>query len=309
VDDRILGQYRLVAPVASDAFSKSYLARRLKHGVNQAWAVVRCVNPDVIGDEDQVSFLFEDVELATFVVHPNIAEVLDVATDECWFAQEYVHGERLAEIMEFDAVDSERTELSVACRVIADAADGAHAAHELRNKDGAKLEMVHRAISPETIIVTYEGITKITDLGTARLQSVAASSNPRDLAYLAPEQARGDAVDRRTDVFALGVLLWELTTGRRRLKADDPDALSKVLEKRLQSPTTMIRDYPTELENVVMKAVALDPKERFSTAEELSAELQPFACAALDQVGARVRALLGDRMRARETLLRNFADA
>src|SRR6202142_2134803 len=167
----------------------------------------------------------------------------------------------------------------IACRVIADAAEGLHAAHELLGKNGEKLNLIHRDVTPHNLFVTYEGNTKVVDFGIAkfssRMSSTRAGTLKGKLAYMSPEQVHGEQIDRRTDIFALGVVLWELTTGQRLFRSEsDLDTLAKGQECNIPPPRTMVRGYPLDLEKILMQALAKNRNERFSTARELSRALQ-----------------------------------
>src|SRR5271155_2667596 len=178
----------------------------------------------------------------------------------------------------------------IACRVIAEAADGLHAAHELQGKDGEKLNLIHRDVTPHNLFVTYEGVTKVVDFGIAkfadRMASTQAGTLKGKLAYMSPEQVGGEAIDRRTDIFALGVVLWELTTGQRLFRMDsDLDTLAKVQECNIAKPSSIIRGYPIDLEKIVMKALAKNRGERFKTAREFSRALQSLLASLLMRRG------------------------
>ncbi len=139
----------------------------------------------------------------------------------------------------------------IACRVIADAAEGLHSAHELAGKNGEKLGLVHRDVTPHNLFLTYDGCTKVVDFGIAkfasRIADTRAGTLKGKLAYMSPEQVAGEPLDRRTDIFALGVVLWELTTGQRLFRMEsDLDTLAKVQECTVPRPSTVVRGYPIE---------------------------------------------------------------
>jgi serine/threonine-protein kinase len=206
----------------------------------------------------------------------------------------------------------------LAARLIADAAEGLHAAHELRGKNGEPLNLVHRDVTPHNLFLTYEGMVKVVDFGIAkvsgRLSSTRAGTLKGKLAYMSPEQVRGAAIDRRTDIFALGVVLWELTTGHRLFRMEsDLDTLEKVQSCIVPPPSSLRPDYPAELESIVMHALQKRPESRYQTARELSRALQRYlmSCGSFigpEEVSAYVTQLFGDRIRKREEHLRWAAE-
>ena len=178
--------------------------------------------------------------------------------DTYWIAMEYLHGEPLREIMRaVEEGGAPTMGAHLAAKVISDAAEGLHAAHELRDKDGKLLNLVHRDVTPHNLFLTYDGAVKVVDFGiakvTGRLSTTRAGTLKGKLAYMSPEQVQGISIDRRTDIFALGVVLWELTTGRRLFRMDsDLETLERVQSCVVPPPSSIIDNYPVELESIVM---------------------------------------------------------
>jgi eukaryotic-like serine/threonine-protein kinase len=184
-----------------------------------------------------------------------------------------------------------RMDFTIASKIIADAAEGLHSAHDLRDKNGELLGLVHRDVTPHNLFVTYEGTTKVVDFGIAkvadRLSSTRAGTLKGKLAYMSPEQVRAKEVDRGTDIFALGVVLWELTTGNRLFRREsDLETLEKVQACIVPPPSHFVPDYPVELESIVMKALAKDRRARFQTARDMSRALQKYVIRSGTFVGA-----------------------
>ncbi|RLB46725.1 MAG: hypothetical protein DRI90_27085 [Deltaproteobacteria bacterium] len=188
-----------------------------------------------------------------------------------------------------------------------------HGAHELRGRNGQLLSLVHRDVTPHNLFITYDGYTKVVDFGIAkvvdRLASTRAGTLKGKLAYMSPEQVRGQEVDRQTDIFALGVVLWELTTNQRLFRMDtDLDTLEKVQACVVPLPSTIVPTYPNELEQVVMKALSQRKEDRFNTAREFSRALQRFLLkegifVGPEDVGDYVQVIFGERVRKRERYL------
>ena len=181
-------------------------------------------------------------------------------------------------------------------------------------KDGEKLNLIHRDVTPHNLFVTYEGVTKVVDFGIAKFQDRMASTQAGilkgKLAYMSPEQVAGETIDRRTDIFALGVVLWEMTTGQRLFRMDsDLDTLARVQECNIPPPSSIVRGYPLDLEKVLMQALAKNRNARFQTAREFSRALQSLLSrrglfVASDEVAAYMSSIFGDRIAKREEHLR-----
>lgn len=298
-----------------------HLARMDGPGGFQKWVAIKRIHPNLVEDDQFVDMFLDEARIAAGINHANVAQVFDLGKDEgtYWIAMEYLHGEPLRELMRRCEERNQLISVDVAARICADAAEGLHAAHELRGKNGQLLGLVHRDVTPHNLFVTYEGYTKVVDFGIAkvadRLSETRAGTLKGKLAYMSPEQVRGqDDVDRTTDVFALGVVLWELTTGHRLFRMDtDLDTLEKVQACVVPPPSTIVPGYPIELESVVMKALAKKKPERYQTARELSRALQLYlqhrgVLIGPEEISAFVRELFADRIGAREAHLAWAAD-
>jgi serine/threonine-protein kinase len=191
---------------------------------------------------------------------------------------EYVEGETLSSLLRRLATLKDRLPYHLAAHVIAEACAGLHAAHELTDEHGSPLEIVHRDVSPQNIMIRYDGRIKILDFGIAkavgRETQTTSGVMKGKFAYMAPEQCRGDPVDRRSDIFALGVLLFESTTGRRLFaRANEAATLRAVLLEPMARPTDVIPDYPADLEAICLRALAPEPENRYATAADMRRDL------------------------------------
>ncbi len=316
-----LGRYRVVEEIGIGGMATVHLARMDGPGGFQKWVAIKRIHPNLVEDDQFVDMFLDEARIAAGINHANVAQVFDLGKDEgtYWIAMEYLHGEPLREIMRRCEERNQLISADVAARLCADAAEGLHAAHELRGKNGQLLGLVHRDVTPHNLFVTYEGYTKVVDFGIAkvadRLSETRAGTLKGKLAYMSPEQVRGqDDVDRTTDVFALGVVLWELTTGHRLFRMDtDLDTLEKVQACVVPPPSTIIPGYPIELESVVMKALAKKKPERYQTTRELSRALQLYlqrraVLIGPEEISAFIRELCSDRIGAREAHLAWAAD-
>ncbi len=311
-----LGRYRIVDEIGIGGMASVHLARMDGPGGFQKWVAIKKIHPHLVEDESFVQMFLDEARVAARISHPNVATVFDLGKhdDTYWIAMEYLHGEPLREVMRRTEELGTAMPPEIACRVIADAAEGLHAAHELLGKAGEKLGLVHRDVTPHNLFVTYDGVTKVVDFGIAKFSSrmshTRAGTLKGKLAYMSPEQVHGEGIDRRTDIFALGVVLWELTTGQRLFRMEsDLDTLAKVQECNVPRPSTLIRGYPVDLEKIVMKALAKNRGERFRTARELSRALQSLLMRrglfiASDEVAAYTQSIFNDRIQKREAHLR-----
>ncbi|MFO0590816.1 MAG: serine/threonine-protein kinase [Polyangiaceae bacterium] len=310
-----LGRYRVVDEIGVGGMASVHLARMDGPGGFQKWVAIKRIHPHLVEDDQFVDMFLDEARIAAGINHANVAQVFDLGKDDntYWIAMEYLHGEPLREVMRRVEERGQRVPVELAARICADAADGLHAAHELRNKNGQLLGLVHRDVTPHNLFVTYDGYTKVVDFGIAkvadRLSQTKAGTLKGKLAYMSPEQVRGAEVDRTTDIFALGVVLWELTTNQRLFRMEtDLDTLEKVQACVVPAPSTIIPGYPPELEMVVLKALAKRKQDRFQTAREFSRALQGFlmrqgAMVGPEEVSSYVRAVFGDRIQKREAHL------
>jgi serine/threonine-protein kinase len=297
-----------------------HLARMDGPGGFQKWVAIKRIHSHLVEDDTFIHMFLDEARVAARISHPNVATVFELGKheDTYWIAMEYLHGEPLREVMRRTEEMGQPMPPEIACRVIADAAEGLHAAHELLGKNGEKLNLVHRDVTPHNLFVTYDGTTKVVDFGIAkfssRMSNTRAGTLKGKLAYMSPEQVHGETLDRRTDIFALGVVLWELTTGQRLFRMDsDLDTLAKVQECNVPRPSSIVRGYPIDLEKIVMKALAKNRGERFKTAREFSRALQSLLMRrglfiASDEVAGYVQAIFQDRIKKREAHLRWAAD-
>lgn len=315
-----LGRYRVVDEIGIGGMASVHLARMDGPGGFQKWVAIKKIHPHLVEDDSFVQMFLDEARVAARISHPNVATVFDLGKHEetYWIAMEYLHGEPLREVMRRTEELGTAMPPEIACRVIADASEGLHSAHELLGKNGERLELVHRDVTPHNLFVTYDGVTKVVDFGIAkfssRMSNTRAGTLKGKLAYMSPEQVQGEQIDRRTDIFALGVVLWELTTGQRLFRMEsDLDTLAKVQECNVPRPSTLIRGYPVDLEKIVMKALAKNRGERFRTARELSRALQSLLMRrglfiASDEVAAYTQSVFSDRIQKREAHLRWAAE-
>lgn len=300
----VLGRYELLMPIAKGGMAQVWAARlRGSHGFSKNFAV-KIIRAD-IETERLEEMLLEEATLAAQIHHPNVVTTVELGDEEglLYLVMEWVDGESLSVVGK--AAGEAGIPMPIAVNLIGQVCKGLNAAHELRDGEGALLGVVHRDISPQNILVTYDGTAKLVDFGIAKATHRSSSLTMEGeikgkFAYMAPEQVNQQCVDRRTDLFALGILLYTLTTGRHPFRGDTPAAtIRNVLTRPIVPPGRVVSDYPVALEAIVMRALARDPSERFQNAHELLSALERAAPEWLEgsfeaSVAAYMRALLGE---------------
>src|SRR4051812_12341077 len=249
----------------------------------------------------------DEARLAASLNHQNVAQVFEVGEDGGihYLAMEYVHGQDLRALLAKAGSQGTRVPLELALTTVTGAAAGVNHAHERRGPDGVPLGIVHRDVSPSNIMVGYDGAVKLLDFGIAKatLRSVQTQRGiiKGKFAYMAPEQCRGRDVDRRSDVFSLGIILYEVTTQHRCFRADsDFDTMHRIVTGDVVRPTRLVQGYPQALEAIVMKALAVDAQQRYQSAGALLEAVEAFAQAARMGLSTRalgpfMRKMLGDK--------------
>jgi serine/threonine-protein kinase len=273
----------------------------------QKMVALKTILPRFSSDPQYERLFLDEARLTAQVRHPNVAQILDLGEDNglLFLAMEWIEGVSLSELLRAGAECGVQIPLSVAIRIATQAAAGLHAAHELRNAAGELVGLVHRDVSPQNILVSFEGITKVIDFGIAKVMRDGAEDATRSfqvrgkVGYLSPEQISDAATDRRVDVFALGVVLYVLTTGSHPFEGRGPLAtLYNISQEPVTPPSTIRKDFPAELEAAILKCLEKDSARRFATCDELVWALEssmPADLRATDQdVAVFVRSLAGD---------------
>ncbi len=322
VDDpmvgRQLGPNLVLAKMASGGMAEIFLAtQKGSLGVSRL-VVVKRILPSLAESEQFRSMFYDEARIAAQLEHPNIIRVEDFGEDpsdgSLYMVMEYVEGVPLLDSLKRAAKAKQPVDVRWAATVVAQAAEGLHHAHELTRNDGSEssLGLVHRDVSPHNILVTPNGIVKVFDFGIAkamdRVTQTAAGVIKGKFAYMSPEQARGYAVDRRSDVFSLGIVLWETLTLKRLFsRGNDLDTYRALLEAQVPRATQLRSDVFPELDDVLAYALAREPDGRFATARAFGQAVthaisRHGGLISNALVGEPIRQHFGDQLAARKKL-------
>lgn len=265
------GRYALLKKLAEGGMAEVFLARLQGLEGFEKLVVLKRILPVHAQNPDFVRMFIDEARTAADLRHPNVVSVTDVGRDggTYFIAMEYLHGVDLGQLSARCVQAGERVPLEHALQIVADAAAGLHYAHTKHDLQGQPLHIVHRDISPQNVLVTFDGVTKVLDFGIAHARRRGTKTDAGVVkgkyGYLSPEQLEGAALDARSDLFALGIVLWELTTLRRLFhRPSDAEVLRAVMECRVPRPSTVVPDYPQALEDVVLTALAPKPEQRFA---------------------------------------------
>ena len=277
------GKYEILRRIAVGGMAEIYLARAVGLEGFEKLVVLKRILPQYANNDEFVQMFLDEARVAATLHHSNVVQVYDIgAVDGQYFlSMEFLHGQDGRQLMKACATRHTPLRLDSALTVAIGVAAGLHYAHE-RVVDGRPLDLVHRDVSPQNVFVTYDGGVKLLDFGIARASSRLTETRGGTLkgkiAYMSPEQCGGFPLDRRSDIFAAAIILWEMTTGRRLFTgSSDFEILRKIKEEDAPLPSTVVPDYPRALEAIVMKGLARDREQRYATAEEMQVDLEGFA--------------------------------
>ena len=276
----VVNRYALHSEIASGGMATIYVGRLMGPvGFSRTVAIKR-LHSTFAKDPEFVAMFMDEARIASRVRHPNVASIVDVVANrgELLLVMEYIHGDSLSRLIRMEARSERRIAVDVAVRILVDALSGLHAAHEANSDGGHPLGLVHRDVSPQNILVGENGITHLIDFGIARaagrIQSTREGQLKGKLAYMAPEQIRDGKVDRRADIYAAGIVLWEALVGRRAYRGSDAKVLFDVLSTGVPPPSTFAAGVPRSIDEIVMRAIQRDPSRRFGTALEMADALE-----------------------------------
>jgi len=291
-----MGRYRLCFELASGGMATVYLARVEGPAGFEKLVALKCIHPHLAKERDFIEMFLDEARIASRISHPNVCAVFDFGreADTYFLAMEHLVGEPLTRVMHAVVDSHARPDMerdhAMFARIVADAAEGLHAAHELRDANGEPLHVVHRDVSPHNLFVTYDGIVKVVDFGVAsardRLHTTHTGVVKGKYAYMAPEQVHGRRVDRRADVWSLGVVLWELLAHRRLFRrSTEMETMRALANESIHHPSELRRGVPAPLEAIAMRALSRDREARYATARDLGQDLVRYLGHIGDPVG------------------------
>jgi serine/threonine-protein kinase len=301
----VLGRYELLLPIASGGMATVWAARqRGTRGFSKTVAI-KTMLPNLSDDPQFEQMFLDEAALAARIEHPNVAKILDLGEQEdiLYIVMEWVDGEAVSVLQKVAKKTETSIPMRVSLRIVHQACAALHAAHELRDENDAPLDLVHRDVSPQNILCTYDGVVKLIDFGVAKAVGRAgghtsAGQIKGKLAYMSPEQARGAVVDRRTDIFALGIVLYKLTTGQHPFLGDsDATTLRNIISRPLLQPRAKNPEFPADIEQVIVKCLDKDPAKRFQTMAEMGVAVERLLAASAsgeDDLGTFVRKTMGE---------------
>ncbi|MEB2312736.1 MAG: serine/threonine-protein kinase [Sorangiineae bacterium] len=328
-----LGRYEILLGVAQGGMARVWAAKQHGQRGFSKTVAVKTILPALAMDQEFETMFLDEARIAAGVHHPNVCEIFDLGEENgtLYLAMEWVNGESLARVLKprrpaspERAPTAERLNARIAARIVSDACAGLHAAHELCDENGNRLGVVHRDVSPQNILIGVDGNTRVTDFGVAKALGSAHEATTigqikGKAAYMSPEQAAGSRVDRRSDVFALGIVLYEATTGQRPFSGESQlGTVKQILAGTFDPPSVLVPGYPRELEAIVLRAMAMDPMQRFPTADRMRVALEEWiarsgAVVTETQVGTLVRervgAMVDERMARIRQLMQSSAPA
>ncbi len=312
-----LGKYDILRMIATGGMAEIYLARQRGQAGFEKLVVLKRILPQVAADPTFVKMFLEEAKLAATLRHPHIADVWEVdCIDGMYFyTMEYIHGQDVRAIRAASRKRNERMPLAIAVGIVAAVAEALEYAHDRRSADGSPLQLVHRDISASNILVSYAGAVKLLDFGIAhaadRSDNTRTGSIKGKIPYMSPEQCQGQRLDRRSDLFSLGTVLYELTVGHRPYRgSSDFMIMEQIVRNDAPRPSQLDPSYPAPLEDIVMRLLARDLDARYQSAEQLIADLEQFQTSHQLWVSTKVisrfmRSLFWDNIEAWEKAVRD----
>ena len=274
--DRV-GKYEILTPLTSGGMAELFIGSTVGPGGFQKHVVIKRILPDASRDENFMRMFLDEARITAGFSHPNIAQVYDLGEDEqgLYVVMEFIAGQNLNQVVSVCAKKQHVLPLGFSVSVINDCAQALHYAHTYVKPSGESYPVVHRDVAQKNIMVGWDGQTKLLDFGIAKAANTLSRTKVGTVkgtaGYMSPEQVTGKPVDGRSDVFSLGVVLWEMVTGQRLFAAETELAEMKlILEGKVERPDEVEPVVPTPLADIIMKAVAREPADRWNSAKELS---------------------------------------
>ena len=310
----VVGRYALYGRLAAGGMATVHLGRMLEVDGTSRTVAVKRLHPQFCKDPEFVAMFIDEARLAARIKHPNVVETLDILTmgQELLLVMEYIRGECFSKLLRAARRKNLEPSIGVVGHIASGMLHGLHAAHEAKDDRGEPLNVVHRDISPQNVMIDADGAVKVLDFGvakaSARIQITRDGQMKGKLSYMSPEQLQGMPVDRRADVFACGVVLWEALTRRRLFVGEDAsEVLRKILRDEVPRPSEFVPELTPDMDAVVLRALCKDPERRYQTAEDLAVDIENvIGLASANDVSAWIYSVAGEILTKRERLLQEI---
>jgi eukaryotic-like serine/threonine-protein kinase len=280
-EPRIVGRYVLHAAIAAGGTATVHFGRYSASAGFARTVAIKRMLPSLARDPEFVAMFIDEARLAARIRHANVVEIIDVVSvdQELLLVMDYVPGEALSRLINVCVERGERIPERIVLAIVCDLLHGLHAVHQACDERGQPLGIVHRDVSPQNVLVGVDGTSRVHDFGTAKAKGRIAQTRDGQikgkLAYMAPEQVRGEVLDARCDVYAAGAVLWELLTLERLIQGHSKEAmLQAILERSVPSLRQAAPDTSCQLEDVIMRALSRDPSDRFPTVRDMAIALE-----------------------------------
>jgi serine/threonine-protein kinase len=302
----VIGRYAIYGEIAAGGMATVHLGRLLGEAGFSRTVAIKRLHEHFAKDPDFVAMFLDEARLASRVRHPNVVSILDVVTlgREIFLVMDYVQGESLSRLIRAARAGKKQVPPKIALSIMVGALHGLHAAHEAKSENGGLLGIVHRDVSPQNILVDVDGVARVIDFGVAkaagRLQNTREGTLKGKLQYMPPEQIEGGAVDRRSDIYAASVVLWEVLTGTRLFKSNQEvsvlhEIMTKVVKGDIEPPSQYAPGLPKALDAIVLRGLSAKPEDRFQTAREMAVDIEKaLVVASTRVVGEWVESVAGE---------------
>jgi eukaryotic-like serine/threonine-protein kinase len=299
-----LGRYVIYEEIAAGGMATVHFGRLVGDAGFARTVAIKRLHPQYAKDPEFVTMFMDEARVTSRIRHPNVVTTLDVVAQagELFVIMEYVHGEPLSRLIRASSNNQRRIPPGVVGAIMAGALHGLHAAHEARDELGQRLDVVHRDVSPHNILVGADGVARVLDFGIAKAAGSTSTTREGEIkgkfAYMPPEQLHGELVDRRADIYAAGVVLWEAITGQRLYHgAGNVLDLQRVLAADAEPPSSRVSGVPSSLDQVTMRALSREAGDRYPTAREMAIALEKsIGLSPPSEVSAWVEELAGESL-------------
>jgi serine/threonine protein kinase len=277
------GKYLLLDRIAIGGMAEVYRAKLIGEEGFEKPVVLKKMLPHLTAEEEMVSGFIDEARLSTFLKHENIIDIYDFGnvSDTFYIAMEYLFGKDLHQIISKALEKNNPVDLENILYILLNVCEGLEYAHQLKDFEGNQLSIIHRDISPQNIFITYEGQVKLLDFGIAKAASKSTKTQTGILkgkaAYMSPEQAEGKPIDHRSDIFALGIILYELVTQKKMFEGDTFQVLSQVIQARYEPPENIKPDLPDNLCRIIHKSLQKNPADRYQSCREMAEDLEQMS--------------------------------